>query len=119
MKNKKKKLGKLLFLLLLVLLLGVGGTAFYQKQKQEVPQEESVIAAGENEELVDATILTVVGNEIETKEGGNYTIPVGTEVITKLGNVTTFSRLSSGDKVQLLVGKDTDSSAILKMWIVE
>lgn len=33
-------------------------------------------------------------------------IPVGTDVITKLGNVTTFSRLAAGDKVALVMEED-------------
>ncbi len=46
------------------------------------------------------------------------TIPVGTDVITKLGTVTTFARLAAGDVVQMLTEKDGDGDVIIKMWIV-
>lgn len=61
---------------------------------------------------------------IETKtyrsllEERTATIPVGTDVITKLGTVTTFARLAAGDVVQILTEKDGDESVIIKMWIV-
>ena len=45
-------------------------------------------------------------------------IPVGTEVVTKLGTVTTFSRLASGDVMKILTEKSGDEDIILKIWIV-
>ena len=45
-------------------------------------------------------------------------IPVGTEVVTKLGTVTTFSRLASGDIMKILTEKSDDEDKILKIWIV-
>ena len=45
-------------------------------------------------------------------------IPVGTEVVTKLGTVTTFSRLASGDVMKILTEKSGDEDVILKIWIV-
>lgn len=46
------------------------------------------------------------------------TIPVGTDVITKLGTTTTFARLATGDVVQMLTEKVDDENVIIKMWIV-
>lgn len=56
----------------------------------------------------------------ETDVTGQIQIPVGTEVETKLGTVTTFSRLSNGDIIKILLQKDdTGSSELMKIWIVE
>ena len=51
--------------------------------------------------------------EIETR---SFEIPAGTQVITKLGVETTFSRLSAGNIIALLLEKGTDN--ILKIWVV-
>ncbi len=56
----------------------------------------------------------------ETDVTGQIQIPVGTEVETKLGTITTFSRLSNGDIINILLQKDdTGSSELMKIWIVE
>lgn len=56
----------------------------------------------------------------ETDVTGQIQIPVGTEVETKLGTVTTFSRLSNGDIIKMLLQKDdTGSNELMKIWIVE
>ena len=52
----------------------------------------------------------------ETGEARSFEIPVGTQVITKLGVETTFSRLSAGYIIALLLEKGTDN--ILKIWVV-
>lgn len=52
----------------------------------------------------------------ETGEARSFEIPVGTQVITKLGVETTFSRLSAGNIIALLLEKGTDN--ILKIWVV-
>ena len=52
------------------------------------------------------------------KEPVQTTIPVGTDVITKLGTTTTFARLASGDVIQMLVEKDGEQEVIVKIWIV-
>ena len=63
-----------------------------------------------------ATIMTYV----ETDVTGQMQIPVGTEVETKLGTITTFSRLSSGDIIKMLLQKDdTGKKALMKIWIIE
>ena len=63
-----------------------------------------------------ATIMTYV----ETDVTGQMQIPVGTEVETKLGTITTFSRLSNGDIIKMLLQKDdTGKKALMKIWIIE
>lgn len=57
---------------------------------------------------------------IETDKTGQIQIPVGTEVETKLGTVTTFSRLSNGDIIKMLLQKDdAGNKELIKIWIVE
>ena len=51
-----------------------------------------------------------------TGETRSFEIPAGTQVITKLGVETTFSRLSAGNIIALLLEKGTDN--ILKIWVV-
>ncbi len=60
---------------------------------------------------------TVVYTALE--EERTATIPVGTEVVTKLGTVTTFSRLASGDVMKILVDNTDEEDVILKIWILE
>ena len=45
-------------------------------------------------------------------------IPVGTEVTTKLGTVTTFSRLAVGDYVAFIMEQDGDEQIIMAVYIV-
>lgn len=54
-----------------------------------------------------------------TDETGTMMIPVGTKVITSLGKQTTFSRLSNGDVIKMIVEKDSDGNkVIVGIWIV-
>ena len=46
-------------------------------------------------------------------------IPVGTQVTTKLGTVTTFSRLAAGDTIKMLVQEENGERVILEIWIVD
>ena len=69
----------------------------------------------EGTEETEAT--TVVYTALE--EERTATIPVGTEVVTKLGTVTTFSRLASGDVMKILVDNTDEEDVILKIWILE
>ena len=56
----------------------------------------------------------------ETGKTGQIQIPVGTDVETKLGTITTFSRLSNGDTIRMLMQKaDNGGEDLLKIWIVE
>lgn len=62
---------------------------------------------------------SVMMNYTETCRTGQMQIPVGTEVETKLGTVTTFSRLSNGDVIKMLLQEDDDGNkALVKIWIV-
>ena len=45
-------------------------------------------------------------------------IPVGTNVTTKLGTVTTFSRLAADDYVALVIEKDGDEDVIAAVYII-
>ena len=53
----------------------------------------------------------------DTGDTASYQIPVGTDVITKLGAVTTFTHLDAGDVIAILTSADDDT--ILKIWIVQ
>lgn len=59
----------------------------------------------------DTTYL--LGTEAVTKY-----IPVGTDVTTKLGTVTTFSRLAAEDYVALVMEKDGDEEIIVAVYII-
>lgn len=54
-----------------------------------------------------------------TDETGSTTIPVGTDVITSLGKTTTFSRLSNGDIIKMILEKDSSGEkVVVGVWIV-
>ena len=54
-----------------------------------------------------------------TDETGSTTIPVGTDVITSLGKTTTFSRLSNGDIIKMIMEKDSSGEkVVVSVWIV-
>ena len=54
-----------------------------------------------------------------TDETGSTTIPVGTDVITSLGKTTTFSRLSNGDIIKMIMEKDSSGDmVVVGVWIV-
>lgn len=54
-----------------------------------------------------------------TNKSATMTIPVGTDVITSLGNKTTFSRLSNGDVIKMIVETDQDGNkVIVGIWMV-
>ena len=54
--------------------------------------------------------------EKEESQTASYRIPVGTDVITKLGATTTFSHLEEGDAIAILL--DEKSGSILKVWMI-
>lgn len=57
---------------------------------------------------------------VEGGEASQYTIPVGTDVVTALGSITTFSRLAQGDRISCLMERTEDEGdEILKIWIEE
>ena len=127
-KKKKSKAWILLILLVLVMAVGVG---IYQNQRMKVKQEakEEEIVVQENQELIQFRITKILGNEMtgnmvleDNREGEMKTwlIPVGTQVVTKLGTVTSFSRLNSGDTIQMLIERDAEQdSGIIKIWITQ
>lgn len=52
-------------------------------------------------------------------KSATMTIPIGTDVITSLGNKTTFSRLSNGDVIKMIVETDQDGNkVIVGIWMV-
>ena len=54
-----------------------------------------------------------------TDETGSTTIPVGTDVITSLGKTTTYSRLSNGDIIKMIMEKDSSGEkVVVGVWIV-
>lgn len=53
-----------------------------------------------------------------TLESHTALIPVGTEVITKLGTVTTFSRLEVGDNVALVMEQSGEEQVIVAVYII-
>lgn len=127
---KKKKSKLWVWLLVLVLAVAAGGGFWYQKSnaKQETKEEEIVLQ--ENQELIYVRITKMLGNEMtgsivsedkHQQEQQTWLIPVGTEVVTKLGTTTTFARLSSGDTVQMLMqtGEAAADGDILKIWITQ
>lgn len=126
---KKKKSKLWIWLMLLVLVVAAGGVFRYQQVKAQQEEQEEEIVVLENQELINVRITKMLGNEMtgsivmeDNKQGEEQTwmIPVGTEVVTKLGTTTTFARLSSGDTIQMLMQKgEADSSNILKIWITQ
>ncbi len=129
----KKKWKILTGLLVICLLMAVGVAAFFVlRAKNSFPggfsgkETKTVeVQAGIGEEVEYVQLVAVRGNEITyvlTGSGGNreeatILIPVGTDVITKLGTVTTFSRLRAGDNVALV--KDKGTGEITAVYIVD
>ena len=127
---KKKKSKLWIWLLLLVLVVAAGSGFWYQKSNAQQTMEEEEIVLQENQELINVRITQMLGNEMtgsivtedrkQQQEEKTWMIPVGTEVVTKLGTTTTFARLSSGDTIQMLMqtGESADGD-ILKIWITQ
>ena len=58
-------------------------------------------------------------NTLKEKEVVTVQIPVGTKVTTRLGTVTTFSRLAAEDNIKMLVQEEEQQQVILEIWIVD
>lgn len=127
---KKKKSKVWIWLVLLILVMAAGGGVYgYQQVMAQQETEEEEIVVLENQELIHVRITKMLGNEMtgsivteENKQGETQTwmIPVGTDIVTKLGTTTTFARLSSGDTIQMLMQEDeADDRNILKIWITQ
>ena len=56
--------------------------------------------------------------ETESTESVTTYIPVGTRIITKLGTVTTFSRLAAGDYVAFVMEQEGNEEIIMAVYIV-
>lgn len=114
---KKKWIGILLFIVVILVAAAVG---IWQYQKEQAQSERTArteeVVLEENQRIVYAQVKTINGNEMTyatvevsgteyqvTDETITTLIPVGTEVVTKLGTTTTFSRLSSGDILQMIM----------------
>ena len=80
----------------------------------EMPAGEMPTGETPTEETSESSDVTYTALDEER----TMMIPVGTEVVTKLGTVTTFSRLASGDVMKILTEKSGDEDIILKIWIV-
>lgn len=127
----KKKISKAWIWLVLLVLVVVAGVGIYQNQRMKLKQEtkEEEIVVQEHQELIHVRINKMLGNEMtgsmvtednSQEEVKTWLIPVGTQVVTKLGTTTTFARLRSGDTIQMLIEKDAEQdSSILKIWITQ
>lgn len=133
---KKKKGRKRCIMLLIVLLAGAAAACYYgenQKKAEAAQTGQSTVEAGDGQTIIYAQIDSITGNEItiqlleipysknsETSgEQRDYLIPVGTQVETRLGSITTFSRLTAGDNIAILLEPKEDREEIVKIWIVE
>jgi uncharacterized protein YpmB len=127
---KKKKKNKIWIILAIILLALIAGGAYWYYYSNNVEAEENANALPELEqgqEYIYVRITSILGNEMtatiyeddrETDNSETWLIPVGTDVVTKLGTTTSFSRLASGDYIRILVQNESDSQDILKIWIV-
>lgn len=123
----KKKTGKIIGIAVAFVLVLAAAIGLLSTSKQDSSEEEIVLES--NQALKQVKIQVIYGNEIngtliegdtESQELQTWVIPVGTEVVTKLGTTTTFSRLANGDQIQLLTQTLEDGSeTILKVWITE
>lgn len=131
MYRKKKKKAWIWILIGLIVILVAGGWVYYKEvvMAAETSEEEEIVLE-ENQEWEYFKITQILGNEMtatvvqedgeETTESGTWMIPVGTEVVTKLGTTTTFARLASGDTIKVLMQNEDDGTQdILKIWIVD
>lgn len=133
-KKAKRKKGRALRSIVLLLLLAAAAGIFYcqkrQQAEEENPNAEETITLEKDQSWLYLEIEEITGNEIQAvkvsdnapeAEGAlqTYTIPVGTDVVTKLGSVTTFSRLAAGDTIHCLMQEEDGEAVILKIWIEE
>ncbi|TCL60956.1 hypothetical protein EDD76_10153 [Kineothrix alysoides] len=120
--SKKRKRRQKTAIAVILLIGVVCFTGFTMTAKSASQSNQVQITAGKNEELIYARLMSVIGNDItctltESGEEKEYEIPVGTDVITRLGTVTTFSKLSEGNNVAILLEKGTD--IVKSVWITE
>lgn len=145
--NKKRKSNRkvIWFVIIGLCILGiVFGCRYYYSVKAQNEDTEETIVLEEGQQLVYAKIISISGNEMiyalseeelqekETPDNNENLvgykvseemqttmIPVGTEVVTKLGNITTFSRLANGDMIKMILQTDADGTqTIMKIYMV-
>ncbi|NTV77807.1 MAG: hypothetical protein HGA25_01345, partial [Clostridiales bacterium] len=93
----------------------------------EMPEDMGTDSTTETTDSADATQSEDTTEEVDTTvtyynslgESKSLQIPVGTEVITKLGTVTTFSRLAVGDVIKVVMSSSGSDSYIVKIYIVD
>ncbi len=97
---------------------GIGDMSGGDMPGGDMPSEEEIDATEENQN--GSSTASSTSTYIETEESVTLLIPVGTSVTTKLGTVTTFSRLAAGDLIAMVVEKQSDGSfVIISIEIVE
>lgn len=130
-KNRRKR--RLAAVAAAALLIGAAWYIGWGRKMEIQPEQTAVeVTAQTGQEIVYATLTGVKGNEITYTETGEETgqtqepaqqeqtalIPVGTEVVTRLGTVTTFSRLAAGDNVALITQEDGKETVIVRVYIL-
>lgn len=132
MYKKNKKIIKVTVLCLIVIAV-VTGIYLYSVRKNQSELAASLIDTSEqvilleNQRVEKLKIKAIYGNEIyantvdsDSQDQQIWQIPVGTDVVTKLGTITTFSRLANGDVIDVLLWIDDDGNEIIqKVWISE
>ncbi len=125
-KKKKKNKALIIIIVLLIVAAVAAGIVIYNINKNDTSvSTEEEITLSSNQELQYVTITKILGNEMTayTTDSDNaatttWMIPVGTDVVTKLGTTTTFSRLAAGDQIKMVVETNDGTQEIIKIWIV-
>lgn len=125
-KKSKKKLWIILILVLILGWAGVGGYYYWKAQKAAQKEKQELVLEA-NQSLTYVSIQKILGNEMtgtiledgqETQSQNTWLIPVGTDVETKLGTITTFARLAAGDQIKMLMQTtENGNEEIIKIWI--
>ncbi len=129
-KKKRKRKALIVFLVILAIALLGGGIFWYQKRAEAAEDNansEAAVKLAKNQSWKYYSISEIIGNEVtateidadgnEKGEAETFLIPVGTEVITSIESVTTFTRLSAGNVIHCLMQDTDDGPVIIKIWI--
>lgn len=115
-KKKKSRLPLIITVFLIIVAAGAG-MYIYQLNAKEASTDnskEEEIVLEESQRLEYAKIVSISGNEMtvtaDSDKEQTWLIPVGTDVVTKLGTTTTFSRLANGDNIRLLTQTDDEGN---------
>lgn len=134
MRLRMKKNKKIAIVIAALAIAIIACVIFWALGTPEETEAQETITLEDGQSFVFARLTSIIGNEItyviveqqddstysETQEEGQLQIPVGTEVITKLGTSTTFSRLASGDVIRLLMQQTQEGEKeVVKIWIIE